>query len=158
MAELLAPQDMPRATIALWLGHWGTPPDVKRWRIAEISGQDHLYGTWLARPRGAENGWRPLEAPVPEGADSLTVAVAASKRALGLDPQSESNMGIITPAELPGMVTVPTIIHSFSTLTLPHPDPSIELGYFPINALPEEQLHPRFQRWLGPLMVITLEA
>jgi hypothetical protein len=133
-----------RAVISLWVGNWVTP------RIITLPVRPK-HGMWLKRSYGRP-GWSVLEEIVPAGDDSFVVAKELGQEAFGLEPNQAFELGTVTPEDLPGVITRPTDIYLFDGQEVPTPSSDLELGFFPIGALPEQELQPRYQGWLDAVV------
>jgi hypothetical protein len=66
-------------------------------------------------------------------------------------------VAILQPHDKPG-ITRTTYIYNAMGDVLPRPQlPGIELGLFPIDELPEQELEPRYQNWLAPMLKLAIE-
>jgi hypothetical protein len=134
-----------RGVISLWVSRWVTP------HIITLPGVQPAHGMWLKRTFG-HPGWGVLEEDVPTGEDSFVIAKELGEEAFGLEPKQAFELGTIAPEDLPGVISRPTDIYLFDGQEVPTPSSDLELGFFPIGALPEQDLQPRYQGWLDAVV------
>jgi len=119
--------------------------------IPEGAKQGEKMGVWLVRSLANPN-WHGIESDVPSGEAPLRRLQDAADSVYGNVPKHLDPVAIVQPGELSG-VRRTTYIYNAVGDVLPRPKlPGIELGFFPIDDLPEAQLDPRYQNWLSPML------
>ncbi len=119
--------------------------------------QRNYIGTWLVRS-AVSPAWHPVECDVPEGTGPERALLNECIAVLGMPPKFTDTLDYLQPGDVPG-VNHTTFVLAATGPGLPRPElPGVELGYFPVNNLPEADLDPRLQGWLSPLLTAAGEA
>ena len=134
-----------RISAGLWIGDLGFS------RLLSPDPARPAFGTWLVRSF-INPAWHGIETSARAGEDPTTKLFATAKAIMSIPPRHVDLIAVLNPGDVPG-IRHTTFIHGMSSPFVPQPAlPGTEVGFFPLDALPEAELDTRFQGWLGPVL------
>jgi hypothetical protein len=144
---------------SFWIAGMGIldpAPPLKMYALAESPlprPETARFGAWLMRS-AANPHWHGFESDMPIGKSRLDLTSEAAHKVAGLPPEeivAIDLIGTLQPGEERGIRRT-TFISTFIARALPKPSlPTVEMGLFPIDNLPTDQMGPD-GHWIPELL------